>query len=1482
MCDYIEDTLGLDYFNSTKFRKATVDVQEAMRSHPLAPATMVGNTISILSQGATSFALGGALFKSVGLAGNAYALTAAKGVVADIIGFDPHGPGLANLIGEHAPVLKDSLAYIAHNPDDTKFQGYMKNALEGFIISSMLDLFIKGATGAYRKMSKKEATKAVQADLKSVEKELLALPAPKQGPTTLTNPDVAMPMGGKVDTAPFNQVVDSMREQGLDAAYKTMRSELGESLDAWVKMADLPTGTSEGMLKTAIIDGQHAAESIYKHSFNLLLKDGATDGKSIEEAINAAISRANDVYDQRILLSLADQLGVKPEALDEVLKLSPKDFEAIRLKGMEAGGVTAEQIIRNEYGISLKEFTDILQTPAPEHLRWLEDTRAAKTASDQAQAQSEYLRTGKPLAEPPASPPMVEAPSRPPLSKEEALRQASEAWNTSMESTQSARDAEELAAVTAEAYKDKESIMRALKDFSEQGKAPSDVPPTRTPFDDPYATTPSPAQADVIRRREERLKKPRKPLDEATPSTAPSGGSTTPSEAPTGINTPPRPPEAPTGHSDGTTEGTNRVGLPADTPVQRFYDEYRANLEKAGTPQSYIPKHDIANVDSVLKDATRADESLEALIRTGNNIEDNLLNRPPSEYTRTPNSEMVEEAAQSLLDNIRTLSDHGLSKKAKLDDLHLQGLVGLFEQIPKLSIVVTKAKACLQASGMRVSAFVKSLDEMTEAGLKAGNQAFDELLARIDPLIREYSTVQTYYDSISSNIGAGLQAFKANHSHLTDLLMDSEYLKFGTDVDSMLKSMKIDDKIALLRKAAAESNAIKKHKLMTTVKTNKGMKAYGMVHELFVNNILGGFRTLSVNGLGSAGKLFALEPLNNMLAGWGVHKGGFFTINDRELWDRGVHTFYDIGETIKDSWAIAREAWRLGESITVPDSTLFREANGGAKYRISGQYLGLDPDKALYGFVDTIGKAANIPTRFMLTTDDMFKQIAARQHVKTMLYTEAVKRFETLADTLPKGTTKKQFIADYIAENFPKYIGDATTAGGHKVKNGRILSEEAIQAAKETTYTTDLRADSLGGRVQALARIPGINLFVPFVKTPVNIFADAIAHTPAAVLTRDFREAIGSGNYQRAAKAWSKMGLGTTASFAVLYGVINGDITGKGPKNTSTRDALMQTGWRPYSIKIGDTYYDYSRLEPIGTLMSLLANTSEAIQVLHMNQDEYGTDKTTADKIIELGGVMMATAANILTTKTYLDGFSDLIKIAGGSDDGSRILQNLAVSMTVPNWAKSLSIMKNPVIRETAGYVDEVRSRIPFLAEDLPPKRSWLDGREIMMTGGIAAGFSPIVAESMTGKSSLVADELNKLGGGITKPEYRIGKVELNTAQKSEYARLHGTIKLNGKTLMEALEQTINSSAYDKERKINTTDTKNPYDNPRVALLRDVVTKYRNAAKKELMRTDKELAEAVQLNKLPEPTRRLIEQRKQKPNTGNALTGIIDWNKTAW
>ena len=67
-----------------------------------------------------------------------------------------------------------------------------------------------------------------------------------------------------------------------------------------------------------------------------------------------------------------------------------------------------------------------------------------------------------------------------------------------------------------------------------------------------------------------------------------------------------------------------------------------------------------------------------------------------------------------------------------------------------------------------------------------------------------------------------------------------------------------------------------------------------------------------------------------------------------------------------------------------------------------------------------------------------------------------------------------------------------------------------------------------------------------------------------------------------------------------------------------------------------------------------------------------------------------------------------------------------------------------------------------------------------------------------------------------------------------------------------------------------------------MALLRDVVTKYRNAAKKELMRTDKELAEAVQLNKLPEPTRRLIEQRKQKPNTDNALTGIVDWNKTAW
>ena len=52
--------------------------------------------------------------------------------------------------------------------------------------------------------------------------------------------------------------------------------------------------------------------------------------------------------------------------------------------------------------------------------------------------------------------------------------------------------------------------------------------------------------------------------------------------------------------------------------------------------------------------------------------------------------------------------------------------------------------------------------------------------------------------------------------------------------------------------------------------------------------------------------------------------------------------------------------------------------------------------------------------------------------------------------------------------------------------------------------------------------------------------------------------------------------------------VMSGSITGAGPTNPKMRNIMRATGWQPYSIKVGDKYYAYNRLDPVGALLGLV------------------------------------------------------------------------------------------------------------------------------------------------------------------------------------------------------------------------------------------------------------------------------------------------------
>ena len=55
----------------------------------------------------------------------------------------------------------------------------------------------------------------------------------------------------------------------------------------------------------------------------------------------------------------------------------------------------------------------------------------------------------------------------------------------------------------------------------------------------------------------------------------------------------------------------------------------------------------------------------------------------------------------------------------------------------------------------------------------------------------------------------------------------------------------------------------------------------------------------------------------------------------------------------------------------------------------------------------------------------------------------------------------------------------------------------------------------------------------------------------------------------------------------------SGVVTGGGARDPQQRALDIATGWRPYSIKIGDKYISYQRLDPFSTVLGLAADTVE-------------------------------------------------------------------------------------------------------------------------------------------------------------------------------------------------------------------------------------------------------------------------------------------------
>lgn len=460
---------------------------------------------------------------------------------------------------------------------------------------------------------------------------------------------------------------------------------------------------------------------------------------------------------------------------------------------------------------------------------------------------------------------------------------------------------------------------------------------------------------------------------------------------------------------------------------------------------------------------------------------------------------------------------------------------------------------------------------------------------------------------------------------------------------------------------------------------------------------------------------------------------------------RAFAGFYGIQHGAKDALHVAAEVWR-GQGQHLEKADVYRVAIEGKK----GEYI-RTPFKALQVEDALFRTVAERAKAYEMAVDRVVKE---GLHPDTM---EARDRITLYAQRPEIGLTEKQ-AAGVLAE----------------IQN----------AGAEAVF-----AQRLGPKMEMLQRATQgslLGFIVPFVRTPTNLVSWAIQHVPGLnLLSGRWRNDFMAGGEARS-KAVARVVIGAGLTITAYQMAADGLITGGGLFDKEEGGTKRAAGWQAYSVKIGDTYYSYQRIEPVAKVIGLAA---DLIELQKATKDEEDKAKIAAMLVLLFGNATVST--------TYLSGVSNSIQaVTDPNRFGENFLEQYATSL-VPKIIGQTVTMADPHKREVDGVMDAIQSQLPFLREKLMPKRDvWGEPVE----NGRWFGVMPVATSQIS--EDKVKTEAVRLELAIQDaPKFIMEKGPFNPKDKrleltQEQRDIHREVA--GKFSMEILKPIVNAPDWER------------------------------------------------------------------------------------
>lgn len=238
----------------------------------------------------------------------------------------------------------------------------------------------------------------------------------------------------------------------------------------------------------------------------------------------------------------------------------------------------------------------------------------------------------------------------------------------------------------------------------------------------------------------------------------------------------------------------------------------------------------------------------------------------------------------------------------------------------------------------------------------------------------------------------------------------------------------------------------------------------------------------------------------------------------------------------------------------------------------------------------------------------------------------------------------------------------------------------------------------------------------PFVNTGTQLFKQGVEYSPLGLATL-------AGNPAKVEQL-TKAAIGTATAIAIATLAEGDRITWAEPTDTEQKNAFRAAGMQPYSVKIGDTWVQYSKLPPV-----LAWNFALVAAVKDSNANQK-IDDSTADKILSIASKYLT----FFTDQSYMKQVGSIVNASKGDEFA---LTNFATSFPqqlIPfrglmSWIERavdpVQRQADPDASDLERSLQTMMAQIPGLANLVPP-RMGPDGQPVENQNRILNALSPI------------------------------------------------------------------------------------------------------------------------------------------------------------